>query len=224
MKIVAIRPEPGLQATLAAGREQGLRITGDPLFSVAPLEWRVADIARYDGVLLGSANAIRHGGPELARLTGLPAYVVGEKTADAARQVGFRVAATGQGGLQSVLDDLCPGARRLLRLAGESRVPLVAPPECAIDTVTVYRVDSLPIPSRLAALLEGGAIVLLHSGDAARHFSNECNRLEIDRAKVCIAALAPRIADAAGDGWKRRECAAEVSEPALLALTQDMCQ
>jgi uroporphyrinogen-III synthase len=45
----------------------------------------------------------------------------------------------------------------------------------------------------------------------------------VPRNAIGLAALAPRIADAAGDGWRDVRSAAQPSEAALLALARDMC-
>ena len=76
----------------------------------------------------------------------------------------------------------------------------------------------------LADLLADGALVLLHSAEAARHFAGECARLGIARAGVALAALAPRVGEAAGDGWAAKGIALSPRDDALLALAQEMCQ
>jgi uroporphyrinogen-III synthase len=68
-----------------------------------------------------------------------------------------------------------------------------------------------------------GALVLLHSAAAARHFAAECERLAVQRGAIRLAALGPRIAEAAGAGWADVRSATEANEPALLALARDMC-
>ena len=82
--LFAIRPEPGLSATVTAARAVGLAVHGEPLFTVRAVAWTAPDPAGVDGLLIGSANALRHGGPALEPLRGKPAYVVGEATAQAA--------------------------------------------------------------------------------------------------------------------------------------------
>ena len=37
--LIAIRPEPGLSATLATARAMGLPIQGEPLFAIRPVAW-----------------------------------------------------------------------------------------------------------------------------------------------------------------------------------------
>ncbi|MBO0749375.1 MAG: uroporphyrinogen-III synthase [Porphyrobacter sp.] len=220
--ILAIRPEPGCSATVAAGRAIGLAIEACPLFDIRLLAWTLPP-GDFDGLLLGSANALRHGGPRVGNLVDNPVYAVGETTAAAARKRGFAVACVGHGGLQALLDGLAGERLNLLRLAGRERVPLSPPPGIAVETATVYETVPLPLPERVVERLRRGALVLLHSAAAARHFAAECERLAVHRGDIRLAALGPRIAEAAGSGWAALRSAAEPDEAALLALARDMC-
>ena len=82
--IIVIRPEPGSSATVTAAQKIGLKVQGFPLFKVVPRRWVPPPADTVDALLLGSANALRHGGENVARYVGKPAYVVGESTAEAA--------------------------------------------------------------------------------------------------------------------------------------------
>ncbi|MFN4020000.1 MAG: uroporphyrinogen-III synthase [Erythrobacter sp.] len=223
LRCLALRPEPGLSATLDKARATGLAITGLPLSEIRAVAWDCPDPALYDGLLIGSANAILHGGEHLARLTGRPVYAVGEATAEAARAAGFTVALVGRGGLQGVLDAICPPCR-LLRIAGEEHVPLSAPDGVSFDTVIAYRSAMLPLDPAAPLLASGKALVLLHSAATARHFAAECDRLGLARGRIALAALGPRIAAAAGEGWGAVHTAARPDEAAVLALACDLCQ
>ena len=223
MRIVAIRPKPGLAATLAAGREVGLEIEGWPLFEIRPCPWKPPAPDAIDGVLLGSANALRHGGAALESFKAKPAYAVGETTAVAAREAGFAVAMTGEGGLQNVLDALAGRELHLLRLAGADRVALAPPEGIVLVARTVYESVALPMPEPLEAALREGALVLVHSAVAVRHLAEQCDAHGVARGTVALAALSPRIAEAAGSGWARVAAAEAPREAALLALARDMC-
>lgn len=223
MPLAVIRPEPGCAASVAAARALGLEAHGVPLFEVVARDWDAPDPIEFDGLLVGSANAFRHGGAGLATLRSLPVHAVGKATADAAHKAGFDVATVGDGGLQAVLDGL-RGPAHLLRLAGEERIALVPPVGIAIAERVVYASEARAMPSSLAAMLGEGAVVLLHSGEAARHFAAECHRLGLRRGRICLAALAPRIAEAAGPGWAALAIAERAQDAALLALASDMCQ
>ena len=224
-QVLVLRPEPGASATADLARNLGLVPILAPMARVVPEPWSVPDAAGFDAVLLGSANALRHAGPQLAALRALPALVVGEATAAAAQAAGFVVERTGKGSLQTVLDDLAsaPGPRRLLRLAGAEQVELVLPLGVTMVTRIVYRVDYQGLPEQAVRALGERAVVLLHSGAAARHFAAECDRLRVDRGNIGVAALAPRIAEAAGPGWRHVGIAPRPDDTALLELARDMC-
>lgn len=220
--LIALRPEPGLSATLEKARALGLAITGCALSEIRAVEWQCPDPAGIDGLLIGSANAILHGGPQLARLTARPVYAVGEATAAAARAAGFTVAMTGSGGLQGVLDAISAPSH-LLRIAGEEHIPLTPPAGVTFAEVIAYRSAPLPLDPVAPLLASGDALVLLHSAATARHFAAECDRLGLPRAGVALAALGPRIADAAGPGWAALHISARPDEAALLQLAFDLC-
>lgn len=222
LRLLALRPEPGLAATLDKARATGLAITGHALTEIRPVAWACPDPAGIDGLLIGSANAILHGGEHLPGLTAKPVYAVGEATAAAARSAGFTVAMTGSGGLQGVLDAI-PAPCHLLRIAGEEHVPLVPPPGVTFAEVIAYRSVMLPLDPVAPLLASGEALVLLHSAATAAHFAAECDRLGIDRACVSLAALGPRIAAAAGQGWAAVHTAPRPDEAALMQLAFDLC-
>lgn len=221
--MIAIRPEPGLASTKDAARARGIELAGFPLSEIVPVNWDLRDPDGFDGLLVGSANAFRHGGERLGALTNLPVYAVGEATAAAAREAGFAAAVTGSGGLQNVLDGLAGQRLHLLRLAGEDRVTLDLPEAMKLTERVVYRSQRFEIPADMAVLLAAGAIVLLHSAVSANHFAQECERLGIDRSQVQLAALGPRIASAAGGGWGAVHIASQPSDAALLALIGALC-
>ena len=214
-RILAIRPEPGLSSTLAAGREMGLAITGTPLFEIRPVEWILPAPFRSD--------AVRHGGVNLEKLRGKPAYVVGKATEKAARDFGFEIASVGSGGLQTVLDAIEPPAN-LLRIAGAEHVELMVPENISIETAIAYESVALPIDPAHLGDIGDQPIVLLHSAAAARHFAGECKRLSIDTSAVEIAALGPRIASAAGKDWRAIHVADHPNDAALLAMVRSLCQ
>lgn len=224
LPLVAIRPEPGLSATLSRARDMGLAVTGHPLSAAMPCAWDLPENPEFDGLLVGSANVLRHGGEQLDRLRHLPVYAVGGATAQAARDAGFVVAAEGQGGLQQILDGLDQTPRHLLRLSGQAHVPLNIPPHIQLTEIVTYSIQHIAIEPELAEVLTDGACVLLHSAGAAEHLGQEVDRLNIARSKINLAALGPRIAAAAGTGWGKVESAIVPSDSHLLALARDMCQ
>ena len=225
LPLLVVRPEPGNAATVSAARGLGLQAIASPLFEVAPVTWRTPGAAPFDALLLASANAVRHGGDALVALTALPVYAVGPATAAAAREAGFNVVATGRGSLEALLPELVNDRRgRVLRLVGERHRDLPTPPGVELVTEVVYWAKPLSLQPSSVALLRGGAVIMLHSGEAARHFAAECARLDLARQRIALACLAPRVAEMAGAGWAARRSADRPDDPALLAMAVEMCQ
>ncbi len=222
-QIIAIRPEPGLSATLEAGRKLGLDIHGMPLFEIRPVVWDAPDPASVDALLIGSANAVRHGGTQLTHFLDKPAYVVGDHTQSVCKDAGLQVAAVGSGGLQLVLDAIAPPLR-LLRISGRQHVPLSPPDGVSIRTVIAYESAALPLDPAGLGLSSDRAIVLLHSAIAAEHFAAECDRLSIDRGRLQLAVFGPRIASSAGKGWADIHVAERPRDADLLAMVRALCQ
>ena len=220
--VLAVRPEPGLAATVAAAQAMGLNAIGYPLFEIRPRDWDCPDPASIDALLIGSANAIRHGGEGLKALTDKPVHAVGEATAEVARGAGFDIASTGTGGLQNVIDAI-PQKARLLRLAGAEHVALNPPDGITIETRIVYETVPLELPEPLRPLQDLGLTVLLHSAAAARQFAKESRRLAFNRSRISLIVIGPRVAAAVGDGWGAVHVSPAPSDQAMLEMARDMC-
>src|SRR6478735_8475719 len=137
VRLLVLRPEPGASATLARARELGIDAVAAPLFTIESVQWEAPDPTDFDGLLLTSANAIRCAGEQLQALRGPNAFAVGESTAATARDAGFEIAATGEAGIDGLLDSLEPSLR-LLHLCGEDR-RLPKDARQAITQIVVYR-------------------------------------------------------------------------------------
>lgn len=213
-RLLVLRPEPGASMTAERARALGLTAVAAPLFEIEPLEWDAPEAGGFDGLLLTSANAVRHSGERLQGLRGLPVYAVGEATAEAAREAGFSIAATGDGGVDRLLGSI-EQDWKLLHLCGEDRRdPLHA--RQRITNVPVYRACPLDSPDLSAA---DDAVALIHSPRAGRRFAE----LVHDRATTIIVAISPVAAEAVGSGWAAVESAPEPNDDALLALAARLC-
>ena len=221
--LIVIRPQPGADATATAATALGLTPHVFPLFAIAPVAWVPPDPGAIDALLIGSANAVRHAGPALAQFRGKPAYAVGQVTAAVAQEAGLTIVALGGGGLDSVLAQVTEHAR-VLRLAGRERVPLHPPTGVLLTERIVYASNPLELPSELTALLRAPAVVLLHSAAAAEHFAHECDRLSLDRAKLALVTIGPRVTAVSGTGWAEIATAAVPDDAALLARACQLCQ
>ena len=212
-RVIVLRPQPAASETLRRARELGLDAQAIPLFEVEPVTWDPPEASGFDGLLLTSANALRHGGEQLQQFRSLPAYAVGEATADAARAAGFDIASVGEAGVDRLLGSIAPNLK-LLHLCGELRkAPDGAPQE--IVAVPVYRARERGVSMQGLSY----AVALVHSPRAGRRFSE----LVADRRRIAIAAISPAAAEAAGDGWAEVAAADAPTDDALLALAARLC-
>lgn len=212
--LLLLRPEPGLSASAVRARALGMDVFGVPLFRVESTQWQAPDPAGYDALLLTSANAVRHGGPELGALTGLSVHAVGDATATAARNAGFTVASIGEAGVAELLARL-PGRQHLLHLAGEDRREVAH--GHFVDVCIVYRTSVIPDPA--IPPLEG-LVIAVHSPRAGSRLAELADR----RDRTAIAAISAEAAHACGLGWEALEAADTPDDASLLALAARLCQ
>lgn len=215
--ILVLRPEPGASETVGRLRDRGLDASAVSLFAVEPVAWKPPDPARFDALLLTSANAVRHGGEQLGYLRGLPVHAVGEATAAAARDAGFDIASSGDAGVDRLLGSI-EQELRLLHLCGpDRRQPIGARQQ--ITAIPVYCARTVERPDLTSA---NAGVALVHSPRAAARLAELIGPAE--RATIAIAAISDAAARAAGDGWKATYAATEPTEEALLALAARLCQ
>ena len=213
-RVLVLRPEPGAAATVKRARERALDAVAIPLFEIEPVAWEAPEAGSFDGLLLTSANAVRHGGQGLASLRGLKVYAVGEATADAARNAGFDIAASGDAGVDRLLASIEPDLK-LLHLCGRDRRDIaVATPR--ISAIPVYAADAIEKPDLSEA---NGSVALIHSPRAGQRFAE----LIRDRESIAIAAISHAAAEAVESGWQAVEASDEPSDDALLALAARLC-
>jgi uroporphyrinogen-III synthase len=199
---------------LERARDRGMDAVAVPLFEIEPCRWQAPDAASFDGLLLTSANAVRHGGDALASLRGLKVYAVGEATAEAAREAGFDIAATGDAGVDRLLGSIEQDLK-LIHLCGEHRHE-PANPSQKIRSICVYRARKVDRPDLGIA---PGSIALVHSPRAGERLAE----LVLERRSISIAAISSAAANAVGRGWRSVEIAPEPTDDALLALAARLC-
>lgn len=213
-RVLVLRAEPGASATLERARGLGLHAVAAPLFEVEPADWEMPDPNLFDGLLLTSANAVRHAGKQLNGLRGLRAYAVGPATASAARNADFEVAATGDSGVGALLASIPPGLKLLHLCGAEKRQTEGAHQE--ITPVIVYRSRQIERPDLSNA---ADCIALIHSPRAGARFAE----LVRERGSVEIAAISLAAAEASGTGWASTHVAKKPIDEALLALAASLC-
>lgn len=218
--LLVLRPEPGGKETAKRAEEIGLEIIACPLFTVEALAHILPDPARFDAVLLTSANGARHGGDVLAVTRDLPFYAVGKATAQAS---GRDDAIVGPGDIAGTLP--------LLRAAGHCSVLHICGAEVrpydaegfAVERLVVYRtVPREEAAAQLAALADRPLCALVHSPRAGARFA-ALTRAQT-RARVDIVAISDAAAGECGSGWHSIHSAREPSDEAMLALAARICQ
>jgi uroporphyrinogen-III synthase len=220
--VLILRPQPGADETAALARALGLTPVVTPLFEIRPLDWQAPAAARFDAVMLTSANAARHAGPGLQAFLGLPCYAVGEATAAAAQEAGFgRVRAGAADAAALVAMMAGDGIGRALHLCGRERAE---PSEGIVQLTRIPVYAAVPtgvLTGDAERALADGAVALLHSPRAAARFAELAGSR---RPRIAVAAISDGAAAAAGPGWRAVAAAHRPSDKALLELAAKLCQ
>jgi uroporphyrinogen-III synthase len=248
MRLLLTRPADDAERTRAVLLARGHDVVLAPLLSVVPVpvaigegSWRES----WDAVIFTSANACRAvaatlagnaNHPHLAALLTRPAYVVGGRTAAAARAAGFTRIESADGDADALLRLIATHFKgsekadaRLLYLVGEDRAAdiaaALASEKIVVETMSVYKAEAatgLPddVLRALAAREIGGVL----------HFSVRSAQAYLRCAGVGQAAalapvqfcLSPRIAAVVKEAGARRiAVATRPEEAALLALIEN---
>jgi len=175
MRLLVTRPQPDAESTAAALRARGHAAIVAPLLRIEPVNNAELGSGPWAAILVTSANAApaiaRH--RRFAELKGVRVLAVGERSAQAMRDVGFADVISAGGGANDLTrlvgERLKPGAP-LLYLAGAERSGDIAGDLAArnftVRTVVVYRALAAGALPRVAAeALSGGGI------DGVLHFS-----------------------------------------------------
>jgi uroporphyrinogen-III synthase len=235
VKVLVLRPQPAAARTARALSGLGHQAVVAPLIVIAPAPGKriapLADGMNYAAVIAASANALAMlDAEERVRLAGLPALLVGARTARAAAAIGLRpmrrVFRTARE-LVAALPEFS-GAGRLLYLAGHDRRPEIElalrQGRYAFTLAQVYAADIVPSlpPMAEAALREARLDAVLHysARSAAAYIGLARESGLLDRAlaplQLCLSdevAQALRLA-----GAERIALAAMPDETHLLAL------
>jgi uroporphyrinogen-III synthase len=229
MRLLVTRPEPDAARSALVLRQRGHAVIVAPLTRLEPI---AADFAGpFDAVLMTSANAARAiaSHARLGALKPLPAFVVGARSAAAAREAGFGKVSSADGALGDLVRlataRLRPGAR-LLYLAGEDRAGDLAaalrPHGLAVETAVIYRAAAYEtLPREIADALDALDGVLHYSRRGAAILTQLAARAGLDDGILRLAhyCLSEEVARPLRDaGAARLHVAARPDEEALFAL------
>ena len=233
MRLLVTRPELDGERTAAKLRARGHDVLIAPLLHVEALAADLGE-ATWGAVAMTSANAARavERHPRLPELVGLPVFVVGRRTAEVARAVGFGDVTSADGNERDLARligaRLRGSAAPLLYLAGEDRTDDLAGDLAAhglrVHIVVVYRATKAARfpPAAEQALAAGRLDGVLHYSRRSAQAYVDCARAAdiLDRALVPFhCCLSPQVAEpllAAGAADVR--VAARPEEAALLEL------
>jgi uroporphyrinogen-III synthase len=236
MRLLVTRPEPDGTRTVAALRARGHEVTLAPVLRVEPAAAPELGGGPWAAVLITSANAARAVVAHSRRdeLLAIPAFAVGRRSAEAARQAGFTEVVSADGDADDlarlIAARLPKGAPNhpLLWLAGEDRAADLAGAlgegGIAVHTVVVYRaVAETALAPEVRDALAGGAIdgVLHYSRRSADAFEAIAMAARIDLKSLptkhyCLSAQVAEPLRQIGVG--AIVVAARPDEAALLAL------
>ncbi len=173
MRVVVTRPQEDAERTAAVLRARGHEVLLAPLLRLEPVK---ADLrTNWGGIIITSAHAASALAAHPAReeLIKLRLFAVGQRSAEAARAVGFTDVTSAGGDVRDLVRTLV--ARRadeqapLLYLAGEDRardlISELTARAIAAEMAVVYRAVTVPFPPALVAALKDGTV------DAVLHYS-----------------------------------------------------
>ncbi len=220
LPLIVTRPQPGNRATVARAIALGLDTHAMPLFVAQARPWTAPAAADFDALLLTSAQAVRLGGPELARLASLPVHAVGAATADAARAAGLTVVQTGTTDAQRLLDAMTSEKiRKILWLCGEDRSEF-DPRGADLEPLACYAIDPITPPPTWSPLVAAPAVLLAHSARGAERIAVLVGAA---RGHLSLVAISPAAAAGAGEGWAELAAPGQPNDAAMLALAQSLC-
>jgi uroporphyrinogen-III synthase len=199
--MLVTRPQPDNGATAAALRARGYDVLLAPMLRFEPVPFHGDPEARYGGVIVTSANALRalEGQPGLAGLLELPLFAVGKHTAQGARDAGFRNIIVADGDATALRDKVVASLRgkgkkadALLYLAGAdlSRDLAADLREDGFNVVTQTTYKMIPVPNLPDEVCEAFA---RNAIEAVLHYSRRSARSFVDATRTAgieISALA----------------------------------
>lgn len=221
MRVVVTRPQPQAETTADRLRDLGHDPLVLPLTEIVALPQASVDAGGLDLVAVTSANALRHAKPEfLQPLAHLPLLAVGDRTADAARRLGFSDVTSAEGDVTALMELAL--ARTELRasivyLCGKLRRPDfevgMARADRRVIPLETYDTRALtPGPDGIAMIGAADAI-LLYSQAAADALAT----LGPELPQTTLICMSARVAEAAQGFGRHIVIAEHPTEGSMLA-------
>ena len=232
MTILVTRPQPDNARTVAALRAQGHVALAAPMLRFEKVLFALDAEADFGAVIVTSSNALRGlaDQPAASRLFRLPVFTVGDRTAQAAQDAGFKdvISAGGDADdLRALLTARAQAVKPLLYLAGADLSRDLATElgtrGFEVVTHTTYRMAPVAdLPDEVTSAFAAGEIaaVLHYSRRSARAFFQAAGLAGVEISALAIPhlCLSGAIAKIAHDaGATKVMAAATPDEDALFA-------
>lgn len=232
MRLLVTRPEPDAQSTADKLAAIGVDSLLAPMMLRQTIAARFPSPSGFAALALTSTNALRalEELGILPDLIGIPVFAVGERTANAAKALGFGHVTTAEGTLDTLVTAIA-----LARLSGPVLYPAgkhlsgdlaraLAPHGLMVVTVTVYdMVAQSALPDEAAAALEHGSLggALIYSRRTAEIFAQLAGAIlpPARRRGLPMLCLSENVASALIEQHFSRVLLADhPSEEAMMAL------
>ncbi|BBD99314.1 uroporphyrinogen-III synthase [Sphingobium amiense] len=221
-RVIVLRPEPAASRTADGARAMGLDVAVHPLFAPQAVAWTPPPPEHFDALLLTSANGVRLAGAGLDHYRALPAYAVGEATAQAMKEAGFAAVTSGSEDGSAIARRIADERRsRVLHLSGTTVAAMETGP-LHVTRVAVYSMIALPPAPALKADAVPGSVLLVHSPRAGERVAEQFP--EETRAGLHIVAIGAAAARVCGDGWASVTHPARPRDDEMLALARRLCE
>lgn len=231
MRVLVTRPEPAASDTATALSKLGLHPVIAPLLSPQWLSPTLPIDVTYDAIALTSANAVRglHRIEGASALHGLPAFAVGDHTAEAARTAGFTDIRSADGDFADLVallsGSLVHGTVLYPRghhVSGDLAAALTDS-GLGVTDIVVYAMDPIAeLPVAVQDALTSGEIagVLLYSRRTAQVFADLASALPASRKQaLAMLCLSAQVAEPLGPaGFTDIHIADAPNQAAILAL------
>lgn len=233
MRALITRPEADAKNLKAELRRMGIAVLHEPMLTIERLEDVSVDLAGAQGILFTSSNGVR-AFANICNERDLPAFAVGDATARACREAGFKQVHSASGDVDALANYVIrrcrPSEGRLVQIAGTVSAGDLAGALRAAG----FTVDRIPLyEARPATAISPETRTALQNGrlDAALFFSPRTAATFVTLARnaglenacrnVDAYCLSPAVAKRAGElPWKRITIAAEPTQTALIAVLE----
>ncbi len=228
--VVITRPRDEADALAAQLNRLGYATLIEPMLGIVPLDVPIPALSPYRALVFTSANGVRaFAGKTAERI--LPAYAVGERTADALRSAGFlsiHVADGDAEALAALIAATLGSGGPMLHVTGKAVAQdlgaLLKPSGIVVDRLTLY--DAVPAQNLSGPLVEALyartiSCVLFFSVRTVRTFGTllrEHGLTDMITSSSALCLSAPIAAEAARLPWRQIETAVRPTADALLAL------